>query len=104
MPQNSFIIYRIYSKLNSAKVIYAPENKFTTSVDNILSCVTIKTKIVFIANPNNPTGTYISKKEILRLRKKLRSDILLVVDDAYFEYMNFKDYKCGLELFSKSKL
>jgi len=103
VPQYSFIIYRIYSKLNSAKVIYAPENKFTTSVNNILSCVTRKTKIVFIANPNNPTGTYINKKEILRLRKKLRSDILLVVDDAYFEYMSFKDYECGLELFSKFK-
>jgi histidinol-phosphate aminotransferase len=96
VPKNSFIIYRIYSKLNSAKVIYAPENKLTTSVSNILSCVTSKTKIVFIANPNNPTGTYISKKDILRLRKKLRSDILLVDDDAYFEYMNFKDYECGL--------
>ena len=103
VPQYSFIIYRIYSKLNSAKVIYALDNNFTTSVDNILSCVTRKTKIVFIANPNNPTGTYINKKEILRLRKKLRSDILLVVDDAYFEYINHKDYECGLKLFSKSK-
>jgi histidinol-phosphate aminotransferase len=103
VPQNSFIIYRIYSKLNFAKVIYAKENKLTTSVDNILSCVTSKTKIIFIANPNNPTGTYISKKEILRLRKKLRSDILLVVDDAYFEYMNFKDYESGLKIFSKFK-
>ena len=103
VSQFSFIIYRIYSKLNSAKVIYAPENKFTSSVNNILSCVTRKTKIVFIANPNNPTGTYIGKKEILRLRKKLRTDILLVVDDAYFEYMNFKDYECGLKLFSKFK-
>ena len=99
----SFIIYRIYSKLNSAKVIYAPENKFTSSINNILSCVTSKTKIVFIANPNNPTGTYISKKEILRLRKNLRNNILLVVDDAYFEYMNSKDYECGLALFSKFK-
>jgi len=99
----SFIIYRIYSKLNSARIIYSLENKFTSSVNNILSRVTNKTKIVFIANPNNPTGTYISKKEILRLRKKLRSDILLVVDDAYFEYMNFKDYECGLKLFSKFK-
>jgi histidinol-phosphate aminotransferase len=97
----SFIIYRIYSKLNFAKIVYAQENNFTSSVDNILSCVTKKTKIVFIANPNNPTGTYIEKKEILRLRKKLRSDILLVVDDAYFEYMNFKDYENGLKLFSK---
>ena len=103
VSQYSFIIYRIYSKLNSAKVVYALENNFTSSVDNILSGVTRKTRIVFIANPNNPTGTYISKKEMLRLRKKLRSDILLVVDDAYFEYMNFKDYECGLKLFSKFK-
>ena len=99
----SFIIYRIYSKINFAKIVYASENNFISSVDNILSRVTRKTKIVFIANPNNPTGTYISKNEILRLRKKLRTDILLVVDDAYFEYMNFKDYENGLKLFSKFK-
>ena len=103
VTQNSFIIYRIYSELNSAKVVYASENKLTSSVDSILSRTTSKTKIVFIANPNNPTGTHISKKEILRLRKKLRSNILLVVDDAYFEYMNLKDYECGLKLFSKFK-
>ena len=103
VPQFSFIIYRIYSKINFAKVVFARDSNFTSSVDNILSCVTRKTKIIFIANPNNPTGTYIDKKEILRLRKKLRSDILLVVDDAYFEYMNFKDYESGLKLFSKFK-
>ena len=103
ISQYSFIIYRIYSKLNFAKIVYAPENNFTCSVNNILSSVNRKTKVVFIANPNNPTGTYISKNEILRLRKKLRSDILLVVDDAYFEYMNFKDYDNGLKLFSKFK-
>jgi histidinol-phosphate aminotransferase len=103
VSQYSFIIYRIYSKINFAKVIYAPENNFNFSVNNILMSVNKKTKIVFIANPNNPTGTYIDKEEILRLRKKLRSDILLVVDDAYFEYINHKDYESGLELFSKSK-
>jgi len=103
ISQYSFIIYRIYSKINFAKIIYASENNFTSSVNNILSCVTRKTKVVFIANPNNPTGTYISKNEMLRLRKKLRSDILLVVDDAYFEYMNFKDYENGLKIFSKFK-
>ena len=103
VSQYSFIIYRIYSKLNFAKVVYAPENNFTSLVSNILECVTSKTKIIFIANPNNPTGTYINKTEMLRLRKKLRSDILLVIDDAYFEYMNFKDYECGLKLFSKFK-
>jgi|TARA_B110001452_G_scaffold179615_1_gene150758 histidinol-phosphate aminotransferase len=99
----SFIVYRIYSKINNAKVVYAKENNFTISVNNILSCVTRKTKIVFLANPNNPTGTYIDKKKLVYLRKKLRSDILLVVDDAYFEYNNKKDYISGLELFSKNK-
>mgnify|MGYP006165169293 CR=1 FL=1 len=103
VPQYSFIIYRIYSKLNFAKIVYAPEKNYTVSVDNILTCVTRKTKIVFMANPNNPTGTYINKNEILKLRKKLRSDILLVVDDAYFEYMSLKDYQSGLKLFSGYK-
>jgi histidinol-phosphate aminotransferase len=103
VAQYSFIIYRIYCKLNFAKIVYASEKNYTVSVDNMLACVTKKTKIVFIANPNNPTGTYIDKNEILRLRKKLRSDILLVVDDAYFEYMNLKNYQSGLELFSEYK-
>ena len=99
----SFIIYRIYSKLNGAKIIYAKEKNFTISVKDILSKVTRKTKVVFLANPNNPTGTYITKKEVMHLRKKLRNDILLVIDDAYSEYLNEKDYLSGLKLFSKYK-
>ena len=103
VPEYSFIIYRIYSKINGAKIIYAKEKNFTISVKDILSKVTRKTKIVFLANPNNPTGTYINKKNLAYLRKKLRSDILLVVDDAYFEYLNQKDYFSGLQLFSRHK-
>ena len=99
----SFIIYRIYSKLNGAKVIYAKEKNFTLSIKEILSKVTSKTKIVFLANPNNPTGTSVDKFELKYLRKKLRSDILLVIDDAYFEYVKQKDYLSGLRLFNKSK-
>ena len=99
----SFIVYRIYSKMNGAKVVYAKENNFFASTKNILSKVTKKTKIVFLANPNNPTGTYIDKKKFKDLRKKLRSNILLVVDDAYFEYVKKKNYSSGLDLFSKSK-
>ena len=103
VPKYSFIIYRIYSKINGAKVIFAKEKNFTISVKDILSKVTRKTKLVFLANPNNPTGTYISKKELMYLRKKLRSNILLVVDDAYFEYLKQKDYLSGLKLFSRHK-
>ena len=90
VPKYSFIVYRIYSKINGAKVFFAKENNFTISINNILSYVTKKTKIIFLANPNNPTGTYINKKDLINLRKKLRSDILLVVDDAYYEYVKKK--------------
>ena len=103
VPEFSFIIYRIYSKINGATVKFAKEKNFTVSIENILSKVTKKTKIVFLANPNNPTGTIISSTEILKLRRKLRNDILLVVDDAYFEYVKDKKYSSGIKLFSNSK-
>ncbi len=103
VPEFSFIIYRIYSKISGAKIKYAKENNFRISVDNILSKVTRKTKVVFLANPNNPTGTIIDKKDLLKLRKRLRSNILLVIDDAYFEYVKNKNYSNGIKLFGKSK-
>jgi histidinol-phosphate aminotransferase len=99
VPQYSFLMYRIYTKIVGAKVLFAKEIKFKVSITEILKKVTKKTKIVFLANPNNPTGTYLTKRELLELRKKLNKNILLVVDDAYAEYMKNKDYKTGLDLF-----
>jgi histidinol-phosphate aminotransferase len=98
-----FIMHRIYAELHGAKVLFAKEINYQASVDEILKKVTDKTKIVFIANPNNPTGTYLSKDMMINLRDKLRSNILLVIDDAYFEFMNQKDFSCGLDLFKNSK-
>ena len=72
VPEYSFIIYRIYSKINGAKIIYAKEKNYTVSVKNILSKVTRKTKIVFLANPNNPTGTFIEKKRFNIVKKKTK--------------------------------
>ena len=103
VPQYSFLMYRIYSKIVGAKVLYAKENNFKISISEIIKKVSKKTKIVFLANPNNPTGTYLKKNELLELRKKLRSNILLVVDDAYDEYMKKKDYASGLKLFKKNE-
>ena len=103
VPEFSFIIYRIYSKIYGAKVRFAKEKNFTVSIENILSKVNRKTKIVFLANPNNPTGTLISSKDLVRLRRKLRSNILLVVDDAYFEYVKNKNFASGIKLFLNSK-
>ena len=102
VPQYSFLMYRIYSKNAGAKVIYANEKNYKISVPEVIKKVSKKTKIVFLANPNNPTGTYLKKSELLNLRKKLRSNILLVVDDAYVEYMKNKDYTSGLKLFKNS--
>ena len=99
VPQFSFLMYRIYAKIVGANVIFAKEKKFKVSFKEIIKKVSKKTKIVFLANPNNPTGTYLTKGELLELRKRLRKDILLVVDDAYAEYMKNKDYKSGLNLF-----
>ena len=103
VPEYSFIIYRIYSRMFGAKVRYAKEENFTPSVESIMNCINKKTKIVFLANPNNPTGTYLNKDEVLKLRKKLRSDILLIIDDAYFEYIKNPEYASGIDLFSKSE-
>ena len=99
VPQYSFLMYRIYAQIVGAKVIFSKEKNFKVSVSEVIKKVTKKTKIVFIANPNNPTGTYLTKKELVELRKKLRKNILLVLDDAYFEYMKNKDYRSSLDLF-----
>jgi histidinol-phosphate aminotransferase len=99
VPQYSFLMYRIYANIAGAKVVFAKEINYKISNIEILKKVTKKTKIVFLANPNNPTGTYLTEQEILELRKKLNKNILLVVDDAYAEYMKNVDYKSGLDLF-----
>ena len=102
VPQYSFLMYRIYAQIVGAKVVFSKEKNFKVSINEILKKVTKKTKLVFIANPNNPTGTYLSKIELIKLRKKLNKSILLVLDDAYFEYMKNKDYKSSLDLFKNT--
>ena len=83
-----FAVYEIAARRVGAVPVIAPDSDYATDVDAILSCVTERTKIVYIANPNNPTGTYASKDEIARLHAGLRSDILLVLDHAYAEYID----------------
>jgi len=103
VPEYSFLMYRIYAKIVGAKVIFSKEKNYKISISEILKKVNNKTKIVFLANPNNPTGTYLTSSELLELRKKLRKNILLVVDDAYAEYMKNNDYKSGLKLFKNKQ-
>lgn len=96
--EHGFLVYRIAILANGATPVVAPESGCRASVDTILGCVTDKTKIVFVANPNNPTGTYLPFDELQRLRKSLPETVLLVVDAAYAEYVRRNDYEAGLEL------
>ena len=102
LPKYSFLMYRIYAKIVGAKIIFSKEKNFKICIDDIIAKTSYKTKIVFLANPNNPTGTYLNFKELKNLRKKLNKKILLVIDDAYFEYMTQKDYVSGLKLFKNN--
>ncbi len=81
----------------------AKEKNLSTDVDAILGCITPRTKVVFIANPNNPTGTYLPFDEVKRLHAGLRPDILLVLDAAYAEYVRRNDYASGLELVASAE-
>jgi len=103
MSEDSFLMYRIYSQLNGAVVKFAKNENNKFSVSETLKLVTNKTKIVFIANPNNPSGTYINSDELMKLRKNLPENILLMVDDAYAEFVTKNDYKSGLDIFKNSK-
>ena len=95
---HGFLVYRIAILANGATPVVAPEKDLRTDVDAILACVTPRTKIVFLANPNNPTGSYIPIDEVQRLRSKLPANVLLVLDAAYAEYVQRRDYEAGLEL------
>lgn len=96
--QHGFLMYPISSLKVGAKPIKALERDLRTDIKAMLSKVTKKTKIVFIANPNNPTGSYISRDEITELRKKLPDNVLLVIDSAYAEYVTEQDYTAGEDI------
>src|SRR5579859_3523464 len=96
--QHGFLVYPIAAKACGATPVTAPETDLTTSVDALLAKVTDKTRIVFVANPNNPTGTYISSEELRRLHAGLPSDVLLVIDAAYAEFVDANDYEDGSAL------
>ena len=99
--EHAFLLYRIITLANNAKPIIAPEIGLKASVNNIINAVTSKTKIIFIANPNNPTGSYLNRDELYELRNKIPDGVLLVVDGAYAEYVQETDYCDGLDLISE---
>jgi histidinol-phosphate aminotransferase len=100
---HGFLMYPIYALGHGAKPIAVPEKNYTADVDAILAAVTDRTRIVFIANPNNPTGTYLPFDEIKRLHQGLPSNVIFVLDAAYAEYVQRNDYEVGIELVATSE-
>ena len=100
--RHGFLIYPIVTLGTGARPIEVPETDYTADVDAILRAVTGKTRIVFLANPNNPTGTCLSFDEVKRLHRGLPGHVLLVLDAAYAEYVQRNDYEAGIELVATS--
>jgi histidinol-phosphate aminotransferase len=103
MSRHGFNVYPIVTLGASADIVMAPERDYRADVDAMLAAVTERTKVVFLANPNNPTGTYLNAGELERLHGGLRPDILFVLDSAYAEYVTAPDYEAGISLVAASE-
>jgi len=95
---HGFLVYPIATLANGARGMVAPEKNLTADVDAMLALVSARTRVVFLANPNNPTGTHLPHAEVRRLHAGLPSHVVLVLDAAYAEYVRRNDYEAGLEL------
>ncbi len=102
ITEHGFLVYKIQIMGAGATPVVVKEKNHTVDVDAILAAVTDKTKIVFIANPGNPTGTYIPVSEIRRLQAGLPKHVVLVLDAAYAEYVRRNDYEAGIEVVSSN--
>tara|TARA_B100001142_G_C14332675_1_gene654738 strand:+ start:826 stop:1929 length:1104 start_codon:yes stop_codon:yes gene_type:complete len=96
--QHGFLMYPISAKAVGAKPVFAKETDLTSDVDALLEKVNSSTRLLFLANPNNPTGTYLTEKKLRVLRQELPENIILVIDAAYAEYATRTDYSPGIDL------
>ena len=101
--RHGFLMYPIAAQSAGATPVAVPENRLTADVDGILARVSPKTRLVYIANPNNPTGTFLPREEMLRLHAGLPRSTLLVIDAAYAEFVIRNDYEPGIELAERAE-
>lgn len=101
--KHSFMMYPIAATSFGGVPVEVDDTDFSTNVDNILAAITDRTRIIFLANPNNPTGTYITATEVERLWQNIPDNVLLVLDSAYADFVEEDDYQSGIELVKKSR-
>jgi histidinol-phosphate aminotransferase len=101
--RHGFLMYPIGARAVGATPVAVPERDLTADVDGFLARVTDKTRLVFIANPNNPTGTYLSADEVARLHAGLPRHVVLAIDAAYAEFVNRNDYEPGIALVNRAE-
>lgn len=89
--QYAFVVYPLVTKAIGAKAIVTPANDFGHDLNAMYEAITDKTKVIFIANPNNPTGTLLSNEEIYNFLKQVSNEIIVVLDQAYIEYLDVED-------------
>lgn len=99
--QHGFAMYPLYALTSGAKAIAARENNYKTEIASVVKAITKKTKVIFLANPNNPTGSYLNKIEVEKLINEIPKSVLLVIDNAYFQYALEKDYSPCFDLLEK---
>ena len=98
LSENGFVMSNIHCVAQGAELVIAPEKNYRVDVDAMLHRVTERTRFCTIANPNNPTGTYLTPEEVRRLHAGLPDNCLFLIDDAYAEYVTVEDYSDGREL------
>jgi histidinol-phosphate aminotransferase len=103
LSENHFMMCPIYGRTQGATIVTAPETGDRVDVDALLRGVTPRTRLVIVANPNNPTGTYLPGTEIRRLHRELPDDVLLILDGAYAEYVVASDYEDGAQLVERGE-
>jgi histidinol-phosphate aminotransferase len=104
ISEPTFLIYDIVSRVENVRIRHVPLTDYRYNLNAMKKAVTKKTKMVFIANPDNPTGTYVTKKEVEKFMAGLRKDIIVFFDEAYYEFaIDLKDYPDTLKFLKKKR-
>ncbi|HAK53488.1 MAG TPA: histidinol-phosphate transaminase, partial [Gammaproteobacteria bacterium] len=92
VSQHSFVVYPLVTKAVGARLTVIPALNFAQDLDATVAAVGPDTRMIFIANPNNPTGTWVTESALVTLLDSVSQDVLVVLDEAYFEYVDERDY------------